>query len=131
MWPRTSCPLSRVTRNIVLGRASVISPSISIFSSLPTSRRLDGGYVHRLRALRPILGFVRDPCVLLERLEAAPLDTGVMDEEIAAALVRRDEAEALLVVEPLDGSGSHALKHLSLCALLGALRSPNYGTSSL
>src|SRR5262245_66360830 len=33
MWPRTSWPLSNLTRNIVLGRASVISPSISIFSS--------------------------------------------------------------------------------------------------
>src|SRR6476469_5196647 len=35
MWPSTSCPLSSLTRNIVFGRASVISPSISIFSSLP------------------------------------------------------------------------------------------------
>src|ERR1700742_397387 len=34
MWPSTSCPLSSLTRNIVFGRASVISPSISIFSSL-------------------------------------------------------------------------------------------------
>src|SRR5262245_48393106 len=35
MWPSTSWSLSSLTRNIVLGRASVISPSISIFSSLP------------------------------------------------------------------------------------------------
>src|SRR5215213_11662224 len=34
MWPSTSWPLSSLTRNMVLGRASVISPSISIFSSL-------------------------------------------------------------------------------------------------
>src|ERR1044072_6213463 len=34
MCPSTSCPLSSLTRNIVFGRASVISPSISIFSSL-------------------------------------------------------------------------------------------------
>src|SRR5690348_6620287 len=38
MWPRTSWPLSSLTRNIVLGRASVISPSISIFSSLAMRR---------------------------------------------------------------------------------------------
>src|SRR5665811_2315642 len=38
MWPRTSWSLSSLTRNIVLGRASVISPSISIFSSLPMRR---------------------------------------------------------------------------------------------
>src|SRR4051794_33587235 len=35
MWPRTMCSLSSLTRNIVLGRASTISPSISIFSSFP------------------------------------------------------------------------------------------------
>src|SRR5215212_5049965 len=38
MWPSTSWPLSSLTRNIVLGRASVISPSISIFSSLAMRR---------------------------------------------------------------------------------------------
>src|SRR6476659_5065580 len=38
MWPSTSCPLSSLTRNIVLGRASVISPSISLFSSLAIRR---------------------------------------------------------------------------------------------
>jgi hypothetical protein len=31
-----------------------------------------------------------------------------MDEEVAAALVRRNEAEALLVVEPLHNSRRHA-----------------------
>src|SRR4051794_4724803 len=34
MWPSTSWSLSSFTRNIVLGRASMTSPSISIFSSL-------------------------------------------------------------------------------------------------
>src|SRR5690242_83918 len=38
MWPSTSWPLSSLTRHIVLGRASVISPSISIFSSLAMRR---------------------------------------------------------------------------------------------
>src|SRR5918996_1056543 len=33
MWPRTSWSLSSLTLNIVFGRASVTSPSISIFSS--------------------------------------------------------------------------------------------------
>src|SRR3954454_15019418 len=41
MWPSTSCSLSSLTLNMVLGRASVISPSISIFSSLPMRRRAD------------------------------------------------------------------------------------------
>src|SRR6476646_1046402 len=39
MCPSTSCSLSSLTLNMVLGRASVISPSISIFSSLPMRRR--------------------------------------------------------------------------------------------
>src|SRR4051794_6073853 len=38
-----------------------------------------------------------------------------MDEEVLAALVRGDEAEALVVVEPLDGSGCHAFLHGSCC----------------
>ncbi|GII83938.1 hypothetical protein Ssi03_19280 [Sphaerisporangium siamense] len=32
-----------------------------------------------------------------------------MDEDVSAAVVGRDEAEALLGVEPLDGSLSHGL----------------------
>src|SRR5918996_4689827 len=44
MCPRTSWPLSSVTRNIVFGRASVISPSISIFSSFAMrGRRVASG----------------------------------------------------------------------------------------
>src|SRR5438093_6255 len=38
MWPRTSWSLSSLTLNMVLGRASVTSPSISIFSSFPMRR---------------------------------------------------------------------------------------------
>src|SRR4051794_31679738 len=44
MWPRTWWSLSSLTLNIVLGRASVTSPSISIFSSFPTRQ----GYPARL-----------------------------------------------------------------------------------
>jgi hypothetical protein len=43
----------------------------------------------------------------LERLEAAHLDRGVMREQVFAALGRGDEAEALGVVEPLNGAGRH------------------------
>src|SRR5829696_2302788 len=51
MWPSTSWPLSSLTRNMVFGRASVISPSISIFSSLAMRR---GAYLTGW-ALRPYL----------------------------------------------------------------------------
>src|SRR5882757_8880542 len=59
MWPRTSWPLSNLTLNIVLGRASVISPSISIFSSLAMRR---GAYLTRRgkpRSLGFLSAFVR------------------------------------------------------------------------
>src|SRR5918999_566819 len=118
MWPSTSWPLSSFTRNIVLGRASVTSPSISIFSSFgncsplagPAGRRpsLDPLDVDRLRAL--VAGFllVGNLGVLLQRLEPVAADARVMDEQVAIALVRSDEPVALLVVEPLHGPGRHA-----------------------
>src|ERR671918_2824574 len=95
MCPRTSCPLSSWTLNIVFGRASTISPSISIFSSLGTSGDAsDEAYVLRLRVLR-------------ERLEALPVDARVVDEQVPVTIIGSDESVALLVVEPLDGSGRH------------------------
>src|SRR4051812_39504392 len=116
MWPRTSCPLSSWTLNIVLGRASTISPSISIFSSLGTAvGRLDGADVHRLRTLVARLLLVLDLRVLGERLETLAIDSRVVDEQVTVSVVRSDEAVALLVVEPLDGSGRHELP-LPACA---------------
>src|SRR3954465_3444597 len=70
-------------------------------------RRLERRDVDGLGALVPGLGVEGDLRALGERLEAAAVDAGVVDEEILAALVRRDEAEALVVVEPLHGSGRH------------------------
>src|SRR5215212_7605522 len=116
MWPRTSCPLSSCTLNMVLGRASTISPSISIFSSLGTAVvRLDGADVHRLRPLVAGLFLVLHLRVLGERLEAATVDPGVVDEQVAVAVIRRDEAVTLLVVEPLNGSGRHVIAPSCVC----------------
>src|SRR5918997_2560590 len=110
MCPRTSCPLSSWTLNMVFGRASTISPSISIFSSLGTAwARSDRANVHRLRPLVAGLLLVLDLRVLGERLEALSVDARVVDEEVTVAVVRRYESVALLVVEPLDGSGRHVL----------------------
>src|SRR5688500_19386401 len=41
---------------------------------------------------------------IVQGLEAAPLDRGVVNEAILLAAFRRDEAEALVRIEPLDGS---------------------------
>src|ERR671919_2442924 len=108
MCPRTSCPLSSWTLNIVFGRASTISPSISIFSSLGTAGcASDEADVHRLRSLVARLLLVLDLGVLGERLEALTVDAGVVHEQVAVAIIGSDEAVTLLVVEPLDGSGRH------------------------
>jgi steroid delta-isomerase-like uncharacterized protein len=76
---------------------------------------LDRLYVDGLRALVARLGLVRDLRALGERLVAVADDAGVVDEEILPALVGRDEAEALLVAEPLHGSGCHGFLHLLMC----------------
>src|SRR5918995_2634526 len=129
MWPRTSCPLSSWTLNMVFGRASTISPSISIFSSLGTAcDALDRADVHRLGALVARLFLVLDLRVLGERLEALPVDARVVDEEVTIAVVRRDESVALLVVEPLDGSGRHVPAPSCLCPVGPSVRIPYHGT---
>src|SRR3954463_12994427 len=69
--------------------------------------RLDGRDVDGLRALVAVLGVVGDPRALCEGAEPVRVDARVVDEEVLAALVRSDEAEALLVAEPLHGSGCH------------------------
>src|SRR3954451_6204858 len=72
-------------------------------------RRLERGDVDGLRALVAGLGVEAHAGALGEGLEALRVDARVVDEEVLARVVRRDEAEALVVVEPLDGSGGHSL----------------------
>src|SRR3954464_274167 len=131
MWPRTSWPLSSFTLNIVLGRASETSPSISILSSLlklplcarPSPRGLKLGHIDGLGTFVPGLLVVGHFRVLLQRLEAAAVDARVMHEKVSVALVGRYEPVALLVVEPLDRTGGHALAlplsqpHRSRCTI--------------
>src|SRR3954447_2820409 len=66
--------------------------------------RLD---VDGLRPLVAGLRLIGDAGALGQGAKAARLDRAVVDEEVLASLVRCDEAEALLVAEPLDGSGRH------------------------
>ena len=76
-------------------------------------RRLQGS--RRFRSDDPdVLGFLAlaagpdvelDGLALIEGLIAVPLDVGVVDEDVVAALAR-NEAEALLGVEELDGTCS-------------------------
>src|SRR5690349_24908814 len=83
--------------------------------------------VLRLRALRT-LGYVElDLLVLVEGLVPLRLDRRVVDEDVVAAVLLGDEAEALLGVEPLDGALSHALVLLLLKALRPPLQRPLQG----
>src|SRR4051794_27854645 len=76
---------------------------------------LQRGDVDGLRALVAGLGVEGNLRALSQRLEAVGVDAGVVDEEVLAALVRGDEAEALVVVEPLHGSGSHDFPPRPMC----------------
>src|SRR3954449_6054578 len=85
-------------------------------------RRSDGPDVDRLRALVTGLRLVLHARALGERAVAIGLDAGVVDEEVLAALVGRDEAKALLVAEPLDGTCCHVFLHgdSSCCVCRGS-----------
>src|SRR3954469_25723375 len=72
------------------------------------SRYLGGWLdVRGARALGALLDLVLELVVILQRLETRRLNGGEVHEEILAAVVGRDEAEALLVVEPFNGTCAH------------------------
>src|SRR5919199_1610304 len=100
-------------------------------SVLATGERLQRGDVDGLRALVSRLGVVADAGALGERLEALGVDARVVHEEVLARVVRRDEAVALVVVEPLDGSGGHSgisLLGISVLRSRRVLRRQRLGT---
>src|ERR1700710_1987380 len=70
----------------------------------------DDGNVLRLRTLGALAERELDALALIEGLVALRRDRGVVHERVVRAVVRRDEAEALFGVEPLDG----ALRHVCL-----------------
>src|SRR5262245_10605775 len=120
MWPRTSWSLSSLTLNIVLGRASVTSPSISIFSSF--AMRGEGTSPTLERRLARTLGEegLHGPLQVLGRKQLGELVggdlVGAIDPALAvgahdplgrrmrarwAAREARGEAHALLVHGPV------------------------------
>src|SRR3954453_13228945 len=72
---------------------------------------LDVPDVDRLRALVAGLRLVLDPGALGERAIAVRLDAAVVDEQVLRAFIGRDEPEALLVAEPLNGASCHVFLH--------------------
>src|SRR3954470_20482503 len=112
MWPSTSCPLSSLTRNIVLGRASVISPSISIFSSLAMRR---AAYL-TTQVFERTLTVSYFPCILrcLQLGQRrAQLRTGLdpqLGRQLGAAKERRRRPFAARV----EGGGDHLARQLQV-----------------
>src|SRR5438046_8159975 len=73
----------------------------------PRLQRLD---VCRGRALLPLRDVERDLLALFQGFEARALDRAVMGEQILSAVIRRDESEALGVVEPLHCACRHVVQ---------------------
>src|SRR5262245_61866465 len=69
-------------------------------------QRLD---VRRRRSLLPLRHVERDFLALFQRFEPRSLDRAVMREQVLSAVIRRDEPEALGVVEPLHGTCRHVI----------------------
>src|SRR6478609_4055459 len=68
---------------------------------------LDQRYAGSLGTLGALADLELNALVLVEGLEAAGLDLGVVNEDIAIGVIRGDEAEALFSVEPLHSSLCH------------------------
>ena len=68
--------------------------------------RLDLRGGHFARAL-VFFQLEADALAFLKAREARTLNSGDVDEHVRAALLRLDEAVAFLLVEPLNGAGSH------------------------
>src|ERR1700710_1775112 len=103
MWPRTSWSLSSLTLNIVLGRASVISPSISIFSSAICLRAYLTCVFHGC-------GPVPDRAGVLGRLglgEQAAQLRPLVDAQLAGQLVAAQERRRGAVAAPVERGGDH------------------------
>src|SRR6478735_4346801 len=71
-----------------------------------------------LGALRALRDVEVDLLAVLELAVAAALDGRVVNEDVSAAAVLLDEAEALFAVEPLNGACCH------WCCLFWVSRSP-------
>ena len=65
-----------------------------------------------LRPLRTLGDFEADPLAFLQAAEALGVDRGEVHEQIRAAILWRDETEALGVVEPFHGAVLHGLNDL-------------------
>ena len=69
------------------------------------SHHIDGAKLARILGIG--LGVVSDLLTLGQSAETLGLDSGEVDEHVAAAIIVGDEAEALFVVKPFDCAVIH------------------------
>ena len=74
--------------------------------------------VFRRRTLGTLNDVELDALAFGEGAETATLDRRVMDEAILLATLRRDEAEALRVIEPLHGAGRASHTQYPKCVVV-------------
>jgi hypothetical protein len=97
-WPCQDRPLGPAQTKGAPGRASCSRKKPS------GGLQVAGGSLARLAIGEDL---VRDLLALDQLRQTGALDCGDVDEHVAATIIRLDEAVALLVVEPLHGSGAH------------------------
>src|SRR5947207_2392699 len=125
--PRSGRPHCCSKRRCALQRRR---PAVGGPSTKSDGVGLDGLDVHCLRSLVAGLGVIGDLRTLSERPVAVADDPGVVDEEVLSAVIRCDEAEALLVAEPLDCAVWHSvIPPRVLCAALRGGSSSNACTA--
>src|SRR4051812_20562032 len=89
------------------GEASTSSAKSADCRPPPTSwepLRLDGTDVRGLRAFRALGSAELHPLTFVERTEAGRLNSAVVHEHVSTSAIDGDEAEALLRVEPFNGT---------------------------
>ena len=69
----------------------------------------EGAHAAGLLALGALADLELHALSLVEAAEASSVDLGVVHEEVFVAAVLRDEAEALVRVEPFHGALCHAM----------------------
>ena len=132
---RTSEAASTATSTAVTtstAHAATVAAVAAVVVAIPAGSTLDGrttgaGHVESLgTAIITLLDGVLDRLTLVKAAEALRLDAGLVDEQLLAAIIRGDEAEALGGVEPLDlsglddGSGSDFSGHGSCLGIAGS-----------
>src|SRR3954454_4402897 len=114
--PDTSCapPRSSSGSRATPPPSGARDPRAPVCAFLPCARRgwpfagvLGLRDVERLRALVATTDLEGHASALLQRAKAVAVGVRVVDEQVLAPVLGSDEAEALVVVEPLDGSRCH------------------------